>query len=62
MHAPRLLALHLSRLLPADGPMARGFLQALLGFECLARLPTAPFSGHFVAVLARKSPAAAAIG
>ena len=62
MHAPRLLALHLSRLLPADGPMARGFLQALLGFECLARLPTAPFSGHFVAVLARKSPAAAASG
>ena len=35
---------------------------ALLGFECLARLPTAPFSGHFVAVLARKSPAAAASG
>ena len=62
MHAPRLLALHLSRLLPADGPMARGFLQALLGFECLARLPTAPFGGHFVAVLARKSPAAAASG
>ena len=60
MHAPRLLALHLSRLLPADGLMARGYLQALLGFECLARLPTAPFSGHFVAVLARKSPAAAA--
>lgn len=54
MHAPRLLALHLSRLLPADGLTAHCFLQSLLAFEGLARLPTARFSGHFVAILARK--------
>lgn len=54
MHAPRLLALHLSRLLPADGLSAHWFLRSLLVFEGLARLPTARFSGHFVAILARK--------
>ncbi len=60
MHAPRLLALHLSRLWPTHGPAADGFLQGLLAFEGLARLPTARFSGHFVAILARKPMAPAA--
>lgn len=59
MHAPRLLALHLSRRWPTQGPAARWFLRSLLAFEGLARLPTARFSGHFVAVLARKPTAPA---
>lgn len=54
MHAPRLLALHLSRCFPTDGPLARVFLRVMLAFESVARLPTAPYSGHFVAVLACK--------
>jgi SAM-dependent methyltransferase len=54
MHAPRLLALHLSRLLPTYGPVPDWFLQGLLAVEGLDRLPTARFSGHFVAILARK--------
>jgi SAM-dependent methyltransferase len=57
MHAPRLLALHLSRLWPAQGQAAHWFLRSLLAFEGLARLPTARFSGHFVAILARKPTA-----
>jgi SAM-dependent methyltransferase len=59
MHAPRLLALHLSRLWPAEGPAADWFIRSLLAFEGLGRLPTACFSGHFVAVLARKPTSSA---
>ncbi len=58
MHAPRLVALHLSRLLPRECPAAQWFLRSLLALEFMARLPTAPFTGHFVAVLVRKPPAA----
>ena len=62
MHAPRLVALHLSRLLPSQGAAARWFLRVLLALESLAMLPTAPITGHFVAVVARKLPDPSAAG
>ena len=62
MHAPRLVALHLSRLLPSQGAAARWFLRVLLALESMAMLPTAPITGHFVAVVARKLPDPSAAG
>lgn len=54
MHAPRFAVLHLSRLLPPEGTLARWFQQTVLALEVLEEFPTAPFTGHFVTVLARK--------
>lgn len=52
MHAPRLAALHLCRLLentPAAGSVA---LRAMLAMEALGKLPTASLTGYYSAVLA----------
>jgi ubiquinone/menaquinone biosynthesis C-methylase UbiE len=52
MHVPRVVALHLCRLLEksrAAGPVA---LRAMLAMEALGKLPTAPLTGYYSAVLA----------
>lgn len=54
-HCPRVLAVAACRLLEKSGPAAqKRFLRALLAFERLGRWPTAPWTGHFVAALARR--------
>lgn len=54
LHCPRVLAVPVSRRLErAAGPATRtGFLRALLAFERLRTWPTAPWTGHFVAIRA----------
>jgi SAM-dependent methyltransferase len=59
MHCPRLLAVAVAGILQkrASNSSQRRFLTLLEKFECLARLPTRYFTGHFVAVRAlRPSP------
>jgi hypothetical protein len=52
-HAPRVAALHLCRLL--EKSRAAGMmLSSMLAMEALARLPTAPLTGYYSAVLAVK--------
>jgi len=52
MHAPRLLALHLCRLLEESSSAGRVALRAMLAMEALGKLPTAPLTGYYSAVLA----------
>ncbi len=59
MHVPRLLFLHASRWFDAGTPGGRRWLRFMMGFEALARLPSAPFTGHFAAVLVVKRARAA---
>lgn len=54
LHLPRVLFLHLSRLVNRDSALGRRLLAMMLGFETLERLPTAPLTGHFSAILASK--------
>lgn len=54
MHVPRILFLHLCRWFDPESRCGRWFLRFMAGFEMLARLPSARFTGHFVAVLAIK--------
>jgi ubiquinone/menaquinone biosynthesis C-methylase UbiE len=56
-HAPRVAALHLCRLLEKS-KAAGMMLSAMLAMEALAKLPTAPLTGYYSAVLAEKWPAA----
>jgi SAM-dependent methyltransferase len=64
LHCPRALAVPLAGALQrrASEPAQRRFLDLLLKFERLAGWPSAYYTGHFVAVRARKprKPAAAA--
>jgi hypothetical protein len=55
LHCPRLLAVPMSRLV-AHLPEAwhKAWLSILFSWEWLEKLPTARWSGHFVAALARK--------
>jgi SAM-dependent methyltransferase len=54
-HCPRVLAVAACRLVERTGPAAqKRFLRALLTFERLGRWPTAPWTGHYVAALARR--------
>jgi SAM-dependent methyltransferase len=56
LHCPRVLAVALARRLSgADERTRRRFLDTLVRFEHLDRLPTRFFSGYFVAALAVKS-------
>ena len=52
-HAPRVAALHLCRLLEKS-KAAGMMLSAMLAMEALAKLPTAPLTGYYSAVLAVK--------
>ncbi len=56
MHCPRVLAVAVAGILQrrASEKSQRRFLAFLQKFEFLARLPTRFFSGHFIAVRARK--------
>lgn len=54
MHLPRILVLHLCRAMDASGSLRRHWLRWMLAFEHLDRWPTAPFTGHFVAIHARR--------
>lgn len=56
MHVPRIALLHLCRLLRPSGVVGQTVLRCMLASERLAGWPTAPLTGHFVAVLARKPP------
>jgi SAM-dependent methyltransferase len=57
VHCPRVLAVAASRLPALAGARARGrFLDLLQRFEALAQWPTRFVTGHFVAVLARRTP------
>ena len=52
MHAPRLVALHLCRLLEESSAAGRAALRVMLAMEALGKLPTAPLTGYYSAVLA----------
>lgn len=56
MHCPRILAVAVAGMLQkrASNRRQQGFLSMLARFECLARLPTRFFTGHYVAVRALK--------
>jgi hypothetical protein len=56
MHAPRVLMVALCRWLARDGATQPGaWMRAWLrSVEGLGRLPTCEFTGHFVAIVARK--------
>jgi SAM-dependent methyltransferase len=54
MHAPRVLALHLCRLLEKSSAAGRVAFRAMLAMEALGKLPTAPLTGYYSAVLAVK--------
>jgi hypothetical protein len=54
MHAPRVVALHLCRLLEKSSAAGGITLRAMLAMEVLGKLPTAPLTGHYSAVLAVK--------
>lgn len=54
MHVPRIFFLHLCRLFRPSGLIGRPLLRCMLAAERLAVWPTAPLTGHFAAVLARK--------
>jgi ubiquinone/menaquinone biosynthesis C-methylase UbiE len=52
MHAPRVVALHLCRLLEESSAAGRAALRVMLAMEALGKLPTAPLTGYYSAVLA----------
>jgi hypothetical protein len=52
-HTPRVAALHLCRLLEKS-KAAGMMLSSMLAMEALAKLPTAPLTGYYSAVLAVK--------
>jgi SAM-dependent methyltransferase len=54
MHAPRVVALHLCRLLEKSSAAGGITLRAMLAMEVLGKLPTAPLTGYYSAVLAVK--------
>jgi SAM-dependent methyltransferase len=54
MHVPRIAFLHLCRLFRPGSTAGRTLLRCMLASERLACWPTAPFTGHFAAVLARR--------
>lgn len=54
MHVPRIVLLHLCRLFRPHSTAGRTLLRCMLASERLARWPTAPLTGHFAAVLARR--------
>jgi SAM-dependent methyltransferase len=54
MHAPRVVALHLCRLLEKSSAAGRVAFRAMLAMEALGKLPTAPLTGYYSAVLAVK--------
>lgn len=54
MHVPRILALHLCRAMDPSSSMSHRWLRWMLALEHLGRWPTAPFTGHFVAIHARR--------
>jgi SAM-dependent methyltransferase len=55
MHVPRIVFLHLCRLFRPGGTVGRTLLRCMLASEPMALWPTAAITGHFAAVLARKS-------
>jgi SAM-dependent methyltransferase len=54
MHVPRVAFLHLCRLFRSGSLVGRTLLSCMLALERLSSWPTAPLTGHFVAVLACK--------
>lgn len=54
MHLPRIVFLHACRYFDPEKATGRILLRFMLGFEALACLPTAPFTGHFAAALGVK--------
>jgi len=54
MHVPRVAALPLCGRLDGSGKLAERVLAMMLRFERAAALPSAAFTGHFAAALARK--------
>jgi SAM-dependent methyltransferase len=54
MHVPRVAVLHLSRFIRPGGAAARGVISAMAACESLSAWPTARFTGHYSAVVARK--------
>lgn len=54
LHVPRVVALHLCRVLDSREAFSRAVLRGMLAFEAAANLPTAHLTGHFSALLARK--------
>ena len=54
MHLPRIFGLHLCRMLDPSWNVSVRWLRCMLAFERLGRWPTAPFTGHFVAIHARR--------
>lgn len=56
MHCPRVLAVAMARWMDRHASLKtqRGFLRFLMAFECLSRLPTRFFTGHFIAVRAMR--------
>ena len=54
LHVPRIVFLHLCRFFSPETLGGRWLLRFMLAFDALADLPTAPLTGHYVAVLARK--------
>jgi SAM-dependent methyltransferase len=55
LHCPRVLAVPITRRASRWGQaIQQRLLRMLMSFECLANLPTARFTGHFVVVCAEK--------
>ncbi len=54
MHVPRVVALQLCRMVSGWGRVHQPLVRAMMACEAAAALPTARFTGHFCAVLARK--------
>jgi hypothetical protein len=54
LHCPRVLGVLAGRAVDrrADARLRRAYTRALVGFECLSRLPTRYVTGHFLAALA----------
>jgi SAM-dependent methyltransferase len=52
MHAPRLVALHLCRLLDASRLSGRFALRVMIAMEAMGSLPTAAITGYYSALLA----------
>jgi len=53
-HVPRVLALHLCRILAGSRSLSDALPSAMLGWEALAAWPTASWTGYYSAVLAVK--------
>jgi hypothetical protein len=54
MHVPRVLALHLCRLLEKSSAAGHVVLRTMLAMEVLRKLPAAPLTGYYSALLAVK--------